>query len=515
MNVLLINVPSRRGKGGLMVPLGLLYVGGIIERYGHKAKILDLYLDDVELKDFDSGNFNNIFKAIEDFTPSIIGYGGIATSYGRTKKLSMSIKEKYPEIFQIAGGALSSVYELLLTKAKVDVVFHGDAEVNLPFFLDRFERKESFYDISGISYLLNRTVIKNTPVRQIEDLDTIPFPAYHLVEVQRYFHNIEDRFNTYKLLLNNNILYRDIVKNIGNGKYYLPIVASRGCTHRCLFCYRHVHGIRQHSVAYVIKHIKYLIETYAIKGFQFNDELFNSNPEWVNEFCDTIKKENLNIFYSISGARIDKVNEKMLRCLKETGCIEINYGQESGSDTILREYRKGVTSKLNKDITLLTTKIGINCPVQLVIGSPGETPSTIYETIQFLKDLDTRLYSLNYLIPLPETPIWEYVRENRLVEDLEIYLHSVAEFGGQKPLINLTKMPEKVWKNLHRLIYKELRLHYYRKKYPKFTLLFIFLFILTYKISPFIYKISPRIPSQIKRIFIPKWIKLRITKFLF
>ncbi|MDD5428995.1 MAG: hypothetical protein PHI58_07185 [Candidatus Omnitrophica bacterium] len=87
MNVLLINVPSRSGKGGFLLPLGLLYVGGIVERCGHKAKILDLYLDDADLKRLNSEDYSRVYKLIDEFKPDIIGYGGIATSYGRTKKL--------------------------------------------------------------------------------------------------------------------------------------------------------------------------------------------------------------------------------------------------------------------------------------------------------------------------------------------------------------------------------------------------------------------------------------------
>ena len=93
MNILLINVPSRKGIGGFMLPLGPLYVGAIIEGCGHKAKIIDLYLDDVELKDFDHGGFfDKIDTIIEDYKPSVIGYSGIATSYGRTKQLSLHMK---------------------------------------------------------------------------------------------------------------------------------------------------------------------------------------------------------------------------------------------------------------------------------------------------------------------------------------------------------------------------------------------------------------------------------------
>ena len=510
MNILLINVPSRKGIGGFMLPLGLLYVGEIIEGCGHKAKIIDLYLDDVELKDFDHGGFfDKIDTIIEDYKPSIIGYSGIATSYGRTKQLSLHIKSNYPKIMQIAGGPLASVYDLLLTKTKVDVVFHGEAEVSLPIFLERFEQKEPIYDISGVSYMLNGKVVRNDPVEQIKDLDRIPFPAYHLVDPYRYLHPVKHWLDAYKPLLNSNPYYSDLIKTIGTKTHSIPLATSRGCTHKCSFCYRHVRGIRRHSVSYVIDHIKYLKETYGISGFQFGDELFNSSYEWVMELCDAIEKNNLDIFYLVGGARTDKIDEQMLRRLKETGCIDVNYGQESGSDVILKEYRKGISSQRNKEITLLTKAIGLNCPVQLVIGSPGETTSTIFETIQFLKDVDAYHFSLNYLIALPETPIWQYVKENKLIQDVEQYLDLVAERGGA-PLLNLTKEPDKVWEIWGRLIRKELKLYYHKKTKPKTYYFYALLYSFVYS---FINTIEFLIPGRI-RTLIPKSIEDVVARLL-
>lgn len=500
MNILLINIPSRKGKGGFMLPLGLLYVGGIIERCGHRAKIVDPYLDEFELKNFDSGNYNKINKIIEEFNPSLIGYSGIATSYGRTKKLSQHIKDNYPEIFQIAGRALSSVYHFLLTNTKIDLVFHGETEVSLPIFLKKFEKKKLFYDVPGISYLLNGKVVRNPSTIQVNHLDTIPFPAYHLVDINKYLHSIDDWISAYKILLNNNHHYSEIVRKIGNKKHYIPIITSRGCTHRCLFCYRHFQGIRQHSVNYVIAHIKYLMETYGIKGFQFVDELFNVKPEWVIEICDAIVKENLDIFYLIGGARVDKINEKILNRLKETGCIQIAYGQESGSDAILKECKKGVTSRQNNEITLLTTKtVGILSPVQLVVGFPGETNNTIRETIQFLKDVEAYQYSLNFLIALPETPIWKFVEENGLIKNVEEYLDLVAEKGGA-PLVNLTRMSDRVWRNWHLIIRNELKLHYFRNK--KLYYFYWPLYKIANRILPFVPHLFIKIISSIRRIWI-------------
>ena len=503
MNILLINIPSRRGEAGFMLPLGLIYVGGIIERAGHVAKIMDPYLDDIELRSFDNGEFfKKVDAVIEDFKPSMIGFSGISTAYGRAKLLSLYVKERYPELLQIVGRPLSSVHDLLLTKAKVDAVFHGEAEVSLPIFLKSFERGESYHGTPGISYLLDGKVIKNSPAELIDDLDTIPLPSYHLVDMEKYFHTAANWMDNSGRFLENNPNRDIIMKNIGDKKYYLPIVTSRGCTHTCLFCYRHVKGIRQHIVAFVIEHIKYIKDNYGVDGFQFSDELFNTRPEWVFELCDAIETEGLDIFYIIAGARIDKVSEKMLYRLRDTGCIEIGYGHESGSDIILEEYGKGITAKQNREMTILTTNVvGLNSPVQLVIGAPSETPETIKETIQLLKDVDAYEYSFNYLIPLPQTPIWDYVQKNNLIDDLEGYLDLVAERGGE-PIVNLTKMSDDDWKGFVRIFRREMGLYHCRKK----SYLLYLLLRVVYGIEKVV---APVIPMSFLRKILPLWVRRR------
>jgi len=453
LNILLINVPSRKGEGGLVLPLGLLYVGDILERNEHNTKIIDMYTSD----------FNSLDKLMEEFKPSIVGFGGISSSYGGTKKLSLYIKEKYPKVIQIAGGPLASTYDLLLKNTKVSVVFHGEVDLNLPVFLKKIESEEPFIDIKGISYLADGQVMRNPPEILITNIDEIPYPAYHLVDMHIYALPVETLLNAYDAVLRHNPqLRRDVLKKIEGKKLRIPILASRGCTNRCFFCYRHVFGHRQHSVKYVIDHIKYLQKEYNISGFQFSDELFNRNQEWILEFCDAIEREKLDIFYIVGGARIDKINEQLLLRLKQTGCVEIGYGQESGSDIILREYRKGVSRQQNKEITLLTQNLGIMVTVQLVIGSPSETNETIHDTINFLRECKCYMVSLNYLIPLPETPSWQYVTEHSLINDVEKYLDDVAEYGGMRMLVNLTNEPDDVVRSWYPRICYETTRNYYK-----------------------------------------------------
>ena len=218
-------------------------------------------------------------------------------------------------------------------------------------------------------------------------------------------------------------------------------------------------GYRQHSVPYVINHIKVIIEKTEITRFIFSDELFNANKQWVLDFCDALDRENLKISFETS-FRANNVDENMLQRMKSVGCYSLNYGQESGSDTILKEYRKGVDAKANTYVTLLTRKQGLKCPVQIVIGSPSESPITIQETTDFLIgmiDSGEGVLSINYLIAYPETPIWEYVEKNNLVPDVEKYLDEVAHWGGS-PVLNLTHFPDNIWRTWSFQIKSDVRL---------------------------------------------------------
>jgi len=498
MNVLLINVPSRKGIGGKCLPMGLLYVGGILERAGHIAKIIDPYIKDTELTEFDRKNFSDIDEIIDQFHPEIIGFGGIGSSYGRTKILSEYLYKQYPGIFQIAGGPLSSVSELLLMKTRITLVFHGETEITFPLFLEKFGKNQDWKEIPGISFLDGDCTIRNAPAPQIENLDEIPLPAYHLIRVEDYFGSITGLLNAYPDDYGKNFDTEFVSRKIQAGGDLFIITTSRGCTHRCSFCYRHMKGYRQHSVPYVINHIRFLQSQYGIHGFEFGDELFNSKKEWVLDFCQALEDEKLDIYYRILGNRVDRMDREILQRLKDTGCIYATYGQESGSDTILREYKKGVTAEKNTEITRLTKEIGLISPIQIVIGSPGETQRTINETIQFLKDNDAGNPSINYLIPFPETPIWKYVIENRLVTDTENYLDSVAELGGAAPVINLTHVPDRVWRSWYSQILLEVKLHGYLRDGKKFH------YIIFYPIIKIINLVNPFIP----RVFIKSLKKL-------
>lgn len=499
MKVLLVNVPSRAYDR--TPPLGLFYVAGILDRQSHQVKIVDIYLKDASLKSF-SPSF--IDDEINSFMPDIIGFGGIVTSYSRAKILSCHIREKFPGIIQIAGGPLASVSSLLVEKAGIDVVFHGECELSLPAWLQCIENKKPFGEIKGISFLRDGKAVRNQNMEQVKNLDTIPFPPYEkIVSYAPYINESAPAriSEVTKTAYNYPEVIRNFSKRIKNNPRYIEFISKRGCTHKCFFCYRHVQGIRSHSVDYVIEHMKLLRSLYNIGGFYFADELFNHNKQWVMELCEKIKKYFPDIFFIVCGARVDMMDSEMLDALKESGCIEISYGQESGADTVLNEYQKAVTVEQNFEVTRLTLEKGIFSPVQLVIGSPSESPETVKQTIKFLKKLKVYTASINYLLPLPETPSWQYAMSHNLIKDIERYLEDVVEFGAGYPYVNLTKYPEKTFSTWVGMIGVKLNALYWKRK-RKWTRFFIedIKFFILWRFPSF-YKFLSRLKKFIKRGF--------------
>ena len=447
---LLIWVPSRRGRGaGKSFPVGLLYVGRTLEALGVEASIYDVYQHAFGREDGDEFCRDRIIDQIARDKPQIVGFSGIATSYGWTKALSLAIKEAHPDVLQLVGGALCSTDNLLLTKTAVDVVFHGESEVTLPAFVDRIRNDAKWDDLAGISHRCDGEVVKNPPAEQIADLDEIPYPAYHMVDLDEYFPKNElfsEKFLAhYRGDLEHQGIYESIARKIAGVGNLFPLVTARGCTHKCSFCYRHMSRYRRHSIDYVIGHLKYVIEKFGVRGVGFYDELFNGDMQWVFDFCAAMRENDIQIAYKTS-ARADKVSKGLLTEMSQTGCFNLEFGHESGSDRILKEYRKGITRQQNIDTTLLARECGIYSAVQLVIGSPGETRETIDQTVDFLRQVNARNCSINYILPFPGAPIWKYVEENNLIADHEDYLDRVAVRGGG-PIVNLTQVRDNQWRS--------------------------------------------------------------------
>lgn len=426
MNVLMIEVPTVERDGS--VPFGLLYAASSVYRNGHNVRILDIAKED--------SSYVDIKKYIEDFSPGLIGFGGITASYKNCKELVSNIRIDFKDIPLVVGGVISSVADLLLKSVGVDFVIHGEGEISFPNLIDTIENRKDVHNVKGISFLKEGSICTTDRQPQISNLDDISIPEYALLDMDRYLGPVENWLEPY--FKYDNDKYPKILEKL-SGKKLFPIITSRGCPYKCIFCYRHLKEWRQHSVEYVVKMMKYLWDKYDVSVFQINDELTTLHKKWILRFCDTLIKQKLGVYFIILSSRVDTVDEEILLRLKEAGCLMINYGYESGSDIILKEIKKEATRKQGLKAGLLTKKAGLKNIPEIIIGFPSETEGTIAETINFLKQLDTWPVSINTPIPFPETPLWQYGVEHNIIKDKEALV-----LGYKRGLfVNFTKYSDK------------------------------------------------------------------------
>ena len=164
---------------------------------------------------------------------------------------------------------------MILEKTQINLVFHGETERTLPIFMEKFGIGESWKDIGGISYKADGKIQRTSLAPQIEDIDEVPLPSNHLVDLKQYYKYIFDVIEGFAADNTGKFDRERVLRKVASNGATVPFITSRGCTNKCSFCYRHMKGYRQHNVTYVINHMKFLQSRYGIRGFEFGDDLFN------------------------------------------------------------------------------------------------------------------------------------------------------------------------------------------------------------------------------------------------
>lgn len=449
-NITLINCFSGNPCPPDAPPYGLLYVGSALQRAGHKVRILDRHLDirqDVILfgeKALGGGD-------------EIFGLGGVASAYKDAVELAFFLKNRRPGCRIVVGGYLASTSRCLLREAPVDLIVRGEGEITAVQAVDALLEGRPLNDVRGIAFLKDGVIV-NTPNReQIKDLDEIPFPDYRLVEMERYlvpaykapYFRFDQRHTRYEGVL-------------------IDIKTSRGCTNSCSFCYRHMRGIRHHSPKYVVEHMKYLQDTFRAVFFNISDELTISDAGWAEEFCRAKKEMSLDCLFRINSARVDLVNERMLREMRDAGMVAITFGIESGSQKMLDNMHKHTTVEQNMKALDICRKLNLQTTVALVVGLPGENFFTVMETARFLIACphypDIREYEyddsndLRVFTPVafPGTPLYEQGLKLGVISDEHSYLWSLNDNQVMRSY-NFSGYPDfvlKFWKYGLSVVYK-------------------------------------------------------------
>ena len=360
------------------LPLGLAYVGAVIEKAGYKTKIIDATGEQKEIKIRRSeDNLYNLQgltadEIIERIDPDTFIFG-ISLMFSQEwilhRPFIEKIKKKYPNIIIIAGGEHpTSIPEYTLRDCpSIDYVLKGEGEFSMLEFTHAMFHERSVKDIPGICFINEENkFVDNKLSKRIEHIDQIPRPAWHLLKPENYFNN----FFT-----------------LGPSKgRNMPILGTRGCPFQCTFCSSPSMWTTRYVMRdpkEIVDEMEWLMKEYKANEFDFFDLTAIIKKSWILEFCDEIKKRNIkDIRWQLPiGTRSESLDDETLKAIYETGCLYITYAPESGSEKILEYIKKRV--KLDRIFKSIQSahKIGLTTRINLIIGFPEETFIDCIKTI--------------------------------------------------------------------------------------------------------------------------------------
>lgn len=408
-------------------PLGLAYVAGMLESHGHQVTIVDR---DILLRknnlDFNKTD-EQTQKMINKFNPHIIGFSATTPNISDVIHISRIIKNNNPDRLNVLGGPHSTGEpELTLQRCPhIDMIVRGEGEVTALELADQTD----FTKIAGITYRSNSRIISNPDRPPIQNLDDLPFPARHLLDMA--FYSRPSRFISRNLSLRTTSIF-----------------TARGCPYRCNFCAGPLvfgRKVRFHSPERILKEIEELISKYSIEGLYFAEDMFLSSKARARKILSLFIENNLHKKIKwFAQAKVNVVDEELLRLMKDAGCVGVEYGFESGSQRILTLMNKRTTIAQNFRAANLTKKVRLRYQANIIVGFPGETEKDFKETISFLKITKPNNTGFNIFMPLPGTPSYEKLKsEGKRIPDWD-------QIGDpEHPENNYADMPEAKFEKLY------------------------------------------------------------------
>lgn len=373
---------SLNRRQGIVPPLGLAYIASTLEKAGHNVKILDtiaLNLSSVEIRNY-----------MCEFQPDIVGITVMsATLFGALEFARMA---KEVRAITIMGGPHLSIYpKETLDYPYLDYGINGEGEFAMLELLNALEGKKDLASIRGLIYKKNNEVYVNEPVI-VEDIDSLPFPAYHLLPMNKY----DSIISLYPVS---------------------TMISSRGCPYQCNFCFKQPSDkkIRFRSPRNVVDEMEYLVKKYKIREIMFYDDVFTLHRPHVVGICEEILTRNLHVKWE-TPTRVNHLDGELLKLMRRSGCIRLRYGIESGNETVLKMMNKKIDLRQTKEAFKWTRTAGIEIFAYFMIGYAYETETTVKQTINFAIELNPDLAMFTVVTPYPGTPLYDFARKEKIID---------------------------------------------------------------------------------------------------
>ena len=392
MKIILINPPfedeysvgsSKSIKYVLNVipPLGLAYLAAALEKDGFPVKIIDGFVENI--------NVSEIFST----KPDIIGISATTPTFNSALSIARQIRAGLPSATIILGGAHITAMPLeAMSAGPFDIGVIGEGEETLVELAGHISEGKSkrFSGIKGIIFKENGEFILNPPRPAINDLDSLSYPARNLLAPLSSYRPTPAS-------------YRRLPLGV--------LITSRGCPQQCAFCDRAVfgNGYRKRSPENVLGEVEELVYKYGAREIRFFDDCFTLDKERTIKICQGLRKIKPRLPWTCL-TTAGSVNRELLKEMSSSGCWQVLYGLESGSDRMLKLLKKGATLEQNIQAVNWAKEAGLSVRGDFIVGTPGETEETLWETLNFALKMKLDYAHFNKFVPYPGTELYERLK---------------------------------------------------------------------------------------------------------
>lgn len=392
------------------IPASILGLAAILEEAGMEVVILDARLDNLSVP--------ATLQRIEQGRYDIIGITGQNNAYRFIKDFCWECKRRFPQIPIIAGGSfIFSQPEIILKRVPIDVACTGEGDEIIVDLVNRLIKNESLEGLHNIAYMKNGELVKGE-YRLVQNLDTIPAPAYHLLDMPRYLG--VDHVDYY-------------------GGFFFPIPSGRGCSHHCYYCGRLYDKIRRPSPEKLVALLDSLNRNYGLTDFIFYDDGGLNPRDWILSFCSLLADSKKNYRFGLVGSA-DEVDDEITAELVRAGCAFIGIGVEHLNKDIQTAFFRASQSKQIENAWMTFNRHGLNyVGSNLLWGHPKDTVSSYRNAYQKFvwkaEKYNIPHFWMAGLVVYQNSQLYKDVMGFGKITDFEDYMYASTGYG---PYVNLT-----------------------------------------------------------------------------
>lgn len=413
MHVLLVKTATKHPA------IGLAYLAGYLERANIPVTIIDYFVERLTAEQFKA--------RLREISPEVVGISAFSFNVQPSFELAQRVKEELPDCHVTMGGAHpTGLPEHTLKNPYVDTCVMGEGEETLLELVQRLAKGESYEDVKGLAYRdPNGKVVVNPERPLIPDVDSIPFPSYRLLPVERYYENPDPHGIAQK------------------HPRFMSVFTSRGCPYKCTYCHT-IFGktFRARSPENVLAEMELLYHRYGIREFLIEDDIFNIRKDRAKRIMDMIVERGLKISIQFpNGVRAESWDDELAAKMKRAGTFVVAFGVESASPRIIKDIKKNLNLEKVREAARSCSRHGMLTWGFFMLGFVNETREEMEHTIRFACEQPFHIASFSILMPFPCSELFDKMKDQI---DADTYFDGLLTFSSPRIQMSQLTIPELV-----------------------------------------------------------------------